>query len=156
MLARKLVLKSGLFIAVSAGVMGLMAATMPNDAPVFHLDKSVTVNGQKLDLELAETNAQVTEGLSDRLSMKDDQGMLFLVGDAGVYPFWMNRMHFPLDIIWIKDGQVVEIAADLPPPTKTHGIPVTYTPKAEANEVLEITAGGAERYGLKIGSQVDF
>ncbi len=153
---KKLLVRSGLFLGVTAGILGVMASAMPAKNPVFHLDKTVQVDDQTLKLEFAQTEAQVTQGLSDRLNMTDDEGMLFLLGESKVYPFWMNRMHFPLDIIWIKDGQVVEIAYDLPPPAQTAGIPVTHTPDVEANEVLELNAGGAKKYDLHVGSNVDF
>lgn len=124
-------------------------------APTFSEEKRIMVNGKLLKLELAQTDAEVQQGLSDRLSMNADEGMLFYMSDVDIHAFWMHRMHFPLDMIWLRDGFVVEIAPNRLPPSETGGIPMTYTPKAEADMVLELTTGGVERYGLKIGEGID-
>ena len=157
---KKQLYKTSFAAVVFVGTLGFMATTGQmtgkHQEPVFHLDKQISIRGQRLNLEFAETSAQVTQGLSDRVSMKDDQGMLFLLGETRIHPFWMNRMYFPLDIIWIKNGTIVEIAPNLPPPSNTLGVPVMHEPAAEANEVLELTAGGASRYGLITGMRVDF
>jgi uncharacterized membrane protein (UPF0127 family) len=114
---------------------------------------TVTVNGQSLTVELADEPDEITQGLSDRDSMPLGHGMLFVLEPAGIYPFWMNRMHFPLDILWINDGVVVDMVT-LPPP-KFGEVPRTYTPKNVAGLVLELNAGEAAGYGLRVGSPVD-
>lgn len=115
--------------------------------------KTIEVNGVPLTLELARTEAEHEEGLSDRASLGTNQGMLFLFARVGLYPFWMPRMHFPLDMVWIRGKRVVEIHEGVPAP-KPGETPVTITPTETADRVLEINAGMAERYGLKIGSEI--
>lgn len=114
---------------------------------------NTTLNGKEIELEIADTPDLIRQGLSDRPSMEDDEGMLFLL-ERGQYSFWMNRMHFALDMIWIDQGVVVDIARDVPPPSLTGGVPVTRDPGVEADMVLELTAGGAERYELKVGELI--
>ncbi len=114
---------------------------------------AVTVNGQSLTVELADEPDEITQGLSDRESMPRGHGMLFVLEPAGVYPFWMNRMHFPLDIIWINGGVVVDVVT-LPPP-KVGELPATHRPNVVADRVLELNAGEAAVYGLRIGQTVD-
>lgn len=137
------------------GLLDLSYATEPEDGgPKFRMKQIVNLNGEELQLELARTPAEIQQGLSDRKSMGADQGMLFVFDEPARYAFWMNHMNFSLDMIWIRDGRVVEIAANLPPPSDTLGIPKTYEPVQVADMVLELTAGGAERYALTIGSDV--
>lgn len=129
--------------------------TEPEDGgPRFKLQRSVELNGKELKIEFASTPAEIERGLSDRLSMQPDEGMLFVFSEPARISFWMNRMRFPLDIIWIRNGSVVDIASDMPIPADTYGIPKSYTPAGATDLVLELTAGGVERYGLAIGSDV--
>ena len=119
----------------------------------FMQEQVMVVNGKRLALEIADEPDEITQGLSDRESMPRGHGMLFVFNQADVYPFWMNRMHFPLDIIWINDGVVVDIVT-LPPP-KFGEVPRTYTPKNAADTVLELNAGEAAERGLRVGAPVD-
>lgn len=111
------------------------------------------LNGRIVLLEIADEQDEITQGLSDRTSMPAGYGMLFVLEPPGIYPFWMNRMHFPLDIIWINDGVVVDVVT-LPPP-QVGELPVTHRPKVVADSVLELNAGEATGYGLRVGSTVD-
>ena len=55
-------------------------------------------------VKLATTTAAIEKGLSDRLSLNPDSGMLFIFAKPAIYRFWMPDMHFPLNMIWIKKG----------------------------------------------------
>lgn len=79
--------------------------------------------------------------------------MLFELGVRDIHAFWMNRMHFPLDIIWIDGDTVAEIAEHVPAP-KFGEIPYTHVPKAEADRVLELNAGVVAELGLKVGDTI--
>jgi len=114
------------------------------------------INGKILKVETVSDPDGIRQGLSDRLMMEDDTGMLFLMPVTDLHPFWMNRMQFALDMIWLLDGVVVEIAPNMPPPSFTGDIPATHFPKAKANQILELSAGGVERYGIKVGDKLDF
>ena len=114
---------------------------------------SVLVNGRLVRVEVATTTAAVRKGLSGRLRLEEDEGMLFIFPVADVYRFWMPDMRFSIDIIWIRDGRVVDItrnaSEDFDPAS-----PVFYSPKVKAKEVLEVNAGFAARNGLEIGDEV--
>ncbi len=116
--------------------------------------QTVEIEGRKLRLELVSRPEELQRGLSDRKSMKDDEGMLFLMGETGRHPFWMNRMYFALDMVYLQDGMVVDIGRNVPAPSSFLVMPTTYFPTQDANQVLELTAGGAERYGLEVGKIV--
>ncbi|MCR4256846.1 MAG: DUF192 domain-containing protein, partial [Candidatus Uhrbacteria bacterium] len=70
-----------------------------------------------------------------------------------IHPFWMNRMRFSLDIIWIDGKTVVEIAENVPSP-RFGEIPYTHVPKAEADRVLELNAGMVQETGLGVGDWI--
>ncbi len=115
--------------------------------------RELMVGRAMIKAEIVSSAADVKQGLSDRESMDQDKGMLFELVYRDIHPFWMNRMHFPLDIIWIDGDTVVEIGSDLPPP-RFGEIPFTYTPKTDADRVLEVNAGVAKEAGLKVGDVI--
>jgi uncharacterized membrane protein (UPF0127 family) len=67
----------------------------------------------------------------------------------------MKDMLFPIDIIWIKDFKIVDIASNVLPEGAKNILELkVYYPKDKADKVLEINAGLAEKYGFKIGDEV--
>ena len=76
--------------------------------------------------------------------------MLFLLADDSP-SFWMKGMRFPLDIVWIKDGRVVDVSADVPPPRGPNAPLPTYSPDRPANRALEVNAGWAADHGVAAG-----
>lgn len=113
----------------------------------------LTLNGRVIDVEIVSLPQDIQQGLSDRPSMDRNHGMLFELGDRDLHTFWMNRMHFNLDLIWIDGDRVVEIAENLPAP-RLGEYPFTYTPEAEANRVLEVNAGMVAETGLRVGDTI--
>jgi len=114
---------------------------------------SVVINDIKVKVEIADETAELAKGLSNRKSLDEDSGMLFVFATPGQPAFWMKDMNFSIDIIWIKDDVVVDIAPNLP--VVAAEFLSTYTPKEPANYVLEVNAGFAKENGIKIGDRVD-
>ncbi len=115
----------------------------------------VRINGRTIPVELADTFDERSQGLSDRRSLESDSGMLFVFDEVEPVSFWMRRMHFALDIIWIRDGKIVGIERNVPPPapnTDEDDLPL-YESNEAVSHVLEINAGEAE--GLNIGDSIE-
>ena len=111
--------------------------------------------GVVLTVELATTPEEQQMGLSGRVSMPANQGMLFVFSQEAQWGFWMPDMNFPLDIIWFNaNKQVVFIEQDLPPCTP-QACPV-FTPPVNALYVLEVNAGFVKTYGVSIGESFTF
>lgn len=66
----------------------------------------------------------------------------------------MNEMKFPIDIVWIRDGVVVGIDADVPSP-RVGEAPATRTSPEPVDAVLEVPAGFAAEAGIGIASRLD-
>ena len=110
-------------------------------------------------MEVAVTPEQRRQGLSDRESLESGAGMLFVYESARPLQFWMVRMQFPLDFVWIGDDCTVgEISRDVPPPPPgaDDSEIVRVSPSGEMQFVLEINAGEAEALGLGVGDGVVF
>ena len=116
--------------------------------------KTVVINGQKIEVELAKTNEQKILGLGQRTSLPLDRGMLFVYSQYLIPAYWMKDMKFPIDIIWIKDDMVVGYEKNLQPATDNLNLP-TYQPKTFINYVLEVKAGWVDQFGVKIGDGVE-
>jgi uncharacterized membrane protein (UPF0127 family) len=102
---------------------------------------------------IASTSASRQQGLSGRISMAPDEGLLFIFPTAGDYGFWMKDMNFPIDIVWIDaDRKVAGISENLLP----ESYPTNYFPPKNIVYVLELNAGAAQKAGLKTGSAVGF
>jgi len=116
--------------------------------------KTISINNQLLKVEIADTPAKQSQGLSKRQSMSVDHGMLFIFNDYLQPNFWMKDMRFPLDIIWIKDNLIIKINENVP---LEKGKNLTkYSPHQPVNKVLEVNAGYCQKYNIKVGDKIKF
>jgi len=116
--------------------------------------KEITIGDAAFFVEIADTPATRTKGLSGHKQLKENEGMLFIFDSLGQYSFWMKDMNSPLDIIWIKENKVVGFAENAPP---AGNAPLTiYTPPQPVDKVLEINAGSIKKLGIKIGDTIEF
>ena len=123
------------------------------------MSRAVTMpNGKTIYAEMAIQYAEMVRGLMFRDSIAADRGMLFLHNKMGKYPYWMYQVRIPLDIIWMNhDKQVVEILANVPPcPSAKSSECPTHGGTQEAQFVLELGSGMAAKYGVAVGTKIDF
>lgn len=104
--------------------------------------------------EAADTLGKQARGLSGRRSLAPDLGMFFYFSFPSQPSFWMKEMKFPLDMIWIRDGKVVDLTENLPPP-RSGEAPATAAPREPVTAVLEVNAGFARQHNIKIGDAVE-
>jgi hypothetical protein len=120
-----------------------------------HKTTHIIISGTILTVELAETPPAQERGLSDRSSLPEDHGMLFVFDRQDYWGFWMIDMRFHLDIIWFDfNRQVVFIEPNLSPCTPQN-CPV-FTPNAKALYVLEVNAGFVEAHQVTYGTSFAF
>jgi len=103
------------------------------------------------EIELALTDEEKKQGLSDRDYMPRSHGMLFVYPVAEKYDFWMKGMRFPLDFVWLRDKTVVDITPNVQPDIGPEY--KLYHPNTAANMILELNAGEAAKAGIVIGQQ---
>lgn len=117
----------------------------------------VILKDQSLTVLLADNPKHRYQGLSGREDFGEYDGMLFILGDYSRPGFVMREMNFPIDIVWIRDQVVVDIAPRLKPqPGVSEADLQGYFPRTEANFVLELPAGWSEVQDLKIGDNFQF
>ncbi len=116
---------------------------------------SILVNTHELHVLVAQTPTQLYRGLGNRDSLGEYHGMVLMFPKTTRQGIVMRDMRFPLDIVWINKGEVVDIAHNIPTEQKPTSGWTPYYPREEANAVLELPAGDAMRYDLKIGDIVE-
>ena len=113
--------------------------------------RTLVVGTSELTVEVANTDEARSQGLSDRPSLAANEGMLFVFDQSGKYGFWMNRMNFPLDFIWLYQSKVVEVTANIPNPSPAIPKPVTVTPAQAVDAVIEVNAGWVAEHEIDVG-----
>ena len=107
----------------------------------------------KLEVEIADDDAERAQGLSGREALAPDRGLLFVFDEPAAAGFWMRNMNFPIDIIWIDGAwRVVGITANVSPDS----FPQVFYPPEPIKYVLETNAGWALKNNLQIGESVLF
>ena len=110
------------------------------------IDGRVTIN-----VEVARSHQAQTRGLGGRPSLKKGTGMAFPYDGPGLRGIWMKGMLIPIDILWIREGRIVAIEANVPPPSSNGAVAVF---SHVADLVLEVPAGNAKEMGIRIGQSV--
>lgn len=118
------------------------------------LKRNFSLNNQEIHLEIAKTPVEHYQGLSDRESLCQQCGMLFVFDSAEPKTFVMRHMKFPLDIVWINQGTVTGISKNLPPENTEPYTP--YPSPGIVDQVLELNAGQADVYNLEVGKKINF
>lgn len=115
-------------------------------------------NGKTIRAEMMVKPEDLMRGMMFRESLAEDRGMLFLHGSPGRYPYWMYQVKIPLDIIWLDlNRRVVEISENTPPcPSASASECPSYGGKVQAMTVLELKAGMAKKYGVAVGTLLEY
>ena len=114
------------------------------------------VNEARINVLVADTPQERAAGLSGYPGLPEDTGMLFVFPEPRQPSFWMKGMEFSLDLVWIREGIVVQIDTLVPPPPKVtpdDQLP-RYQPSQPVTHVLELTAGSAARHGISVGDRI--
>ncbi|MDP1722888.1 MAG: DUF192 domain-containing protein [Candidatus Gottesmanbacteria bacterium] len=139
--------RTGLLVIAIVGLIYVVAYRAPS--PLMWSAQTVEFGGVSLRIEYATTTAERELGLSGRINVPDDYGMLFVFPVDDYYGFWMKDTLVPLDMFWLDaQGQVVYIAKDV----ATSSYPNVFYPTEPARYVLETTAGFARAHDITVGT----
>ena len=111
----------------------------------------ISANGpHQFKVELAETPAQMTQGLMFRTSLAPDAGMLFDYRQPTAATMWMLNTFIPLDMLFVDaQGRIVNI--------HERAVPRSLDVIAAAEPVravIELNGGTAARLGIEPGDRV--
>ena len=106
----------------------------------------ISIGDKTFKVEIAYTEEEKEKGLSNRLSLDKDKGMLFVFDEPDEISFWMKDTKIPLDVVFINDDlEVISIH---------QGVPDSEDPMTGTNVsfVLEVN----ENSGINIGDELNF
>ncbi|MBW4454486.1 MAG: DUF192 domain-containing protein [Nostoc indistinguendum CM1-VF10] len=134
--------RSCLTLVLSAGfifVENPIVLAQSNQEPLSQrqiLPISATANlaGQTFNLEVAQTREQQAIGLMNRTFLPENQGMLFPQDAPSAVAFWMRNTLIPLDMIFVYQSTVIEIAQNVQP-CMTEYCPL-YFPAVDVNQII--------------------
>ena len=107
----------------------------------------------ELIVEVADTEAEQMQGLSDRENLGEYEGMLFVYQSSEVRSMWMQDMLFSIDVIWLNQGEIVQIDSDLG--LVEDGMVVQRGSEQAVDMFLEVEAGQAKDLELELGDKLD-
>lgn len=115
----------------------------------------VLLKGEQLEIMVAKSVWQKQRGLGKRASLGKFDGMLFIFNEPSRLGVVMREMKFPIDVVWFREGKVVDIAPalSLAPDVPERELPVYY-PRTEADIFLELSSGWAREHNLKLGDEL--
>jgi len=114
----------------------------------------VLINSKEIKVEIADTPKKQYKGLSNRDSLCQDCGMLFIFPDKAGRTFVMRNMLFPIDILWIDGEKIVKIDEELPLPISPEG--GEYHSGQPVDYVLEVSNGFCQENNIKAGDRVEY
>lgn len=123
-------------------------------------ESSIKINDHVINVVLADTPAEQARGLSGCAKIPENSGMLFPYLPAQEATFWMKDMLIPIDIIWIRDGEVIGLEANIQPPLphqmwkQGDNLPLYHSP-GPVTAVLELATNKAAALDIKAGSAVE-
>jgi uncharacterized membrane protein (UPF0127 family) len=115
------------------------------------------INGREIKIEIVDNPLAQVRGLGDRDSIDDDEGMLFVFPRPAIQRFWMKGMKFPIDIIWIRDSEIIGFEENVQPQpgARDENLKIYSSPE-RIDKVLEMKAGSIQRFGISLGNKVEF
>ncbi|MBD3281181.1 hypothetical protein GF391_00355 [Candidatus Uhrbacteria bacterium] len=144
-----------LLILLPAATVSFQRPNNTWDQTFLEPSQQIAVAGTPLTVAIADSHSEITQGLSGRERLKDGRGLLFIFQDTDYRTFWMKDMKFAIDMIFIRDGVIVDIAQNMPAPSP-HNLPAAYKSQSPANMVLEVNAGLADYYGWEAGCTINY
>lgn len=133
-----------------APVITTQANTLSQSLPI---TAQITIAGQVIQLEVANTAQQQAIGLMGRTSLANDRGMLFPFNPPRPAQFWMKNTLISLDMLFIRKGVIKAIAVKAPP-CKADPCPTYGSGNEVIDQVVEVRGGRAAELGLKVGDRI--
>lgn len=117
----------------------------------------VWVRDIPLQVEVADSDRERAQGLQNITVLPIDHGMLFFFPKKTTPDFWMKNTLIPLDIVWIADGTIVDVTANVQPePFVTDENLQRYRPRVPVDHVLELNGGAVQSFRFVIGDPIRF
>lgn len=115
-------------------------------------------NGTSLKVEMATSFEQRAQGLMNRKTLADGEGMLFVFDPPEVLSFWMKNTLLPLSIGFFSSDKLLMEIQDMEPshgPVRDEFLP-RYTSRQPAMYALEVPKGWFQKNKIKTNNRFSF
>ena len=125
-----------------------------NRRPVFHGDYQLfSSKGRPIaKIEILSDKQQQYQGFSRQVEPCPACGLLFIWPVLLQPTIVMRKMTFALDLVWLRDQQIVQFTENAAPEGKKPK--VDYQPNQPVDAVLEVPAGFIHRHNLQVGQSL--
>lgn len=125
----------------------LVRALVPHAAST-----SLQIGSKTYSMEWATTNHRRVHGLSNRESLPDNHGMIFVFPENGEHCFWMKDTNFALDILWLNEHkQITNVYRNVTPET----YPKSFCSDYDGRYGIELPAGSLQESGPAVGDYIN-
>ena len=139
-----------MLVSLLAGLSRFSAGADLQRFPTSELTIISATGPHRFKVELAETPAQMTQGLMFRTSLAPDAGMLFDYKQPTAATMWMRNTLIPLDMLFVDaQGRIVNIHQRAVPQSLD-----VIAAAAPVRAVIELNGGTASRLGIEPGDRV--
>jgi len=146
------------FPAAILSVCAFIGATVYSSRPAsgsFCGSAETEIRRSIFNVEVADSEIEREKGLSGRETLPENEGMLFVFREPSITAFWTKGMRFPIDIIWIREGEIIGFIENAKPePGTPDGSLTVYIPPGEIDMALEVYAGTVSAKKLRVGDGV--
>ncbi len=105
-----------------------------------------------IDIEVAKTDYEITQGLMHRKYLPANGGMLFVFNEEAPRTFWMKDTYLALDILFINaNKEIIRIRKNAAPFSE-----LSIPSGGKAQYVVEVLAGFTESYQIHVGDRIEF
>lgn len=130
------------------GLLWLVGSALSADRQTLEVASKTGVHA--FSVEMAVTDAERSQGLMNRKSLPEGQGMLFDFHRDQEVGFWMKNTYIPLDMIFIRsDGRIMRIAENTEPLSER-----IVPSNGPVRAVLEVIGGTSRKLGIAPGDRV--
>lgn len=119
--------------------------------------QEIRLDNVTLNVQVADTQARMEQGLQFSDPLPYNQGMLFVPSSPEVIPMWMPNMKFSLDIIWFdSNGNVLHIEKNAPPCifANLSNCPIYNQNGQPSKYALEVTSGFVDKFNISENSKI--
>jgi uncharacterized protein len=151
--SRQMIARRSILILLIPAVTGLSVFSVGAEIQRFATSELSIVSStgrHQFKVEVAETQAQMMQGLMFRRSLAPDAGMLFDYKQPTMATMWMRNTLIPLDMLFVDvQGRIVSIHQRAVPQSDD-----VIAAAAPVRAVIELNGGTAARLGIEPGDQV--
>ena len=151
---KKLLLTAVFLVAIAAVAAGVYFF-LPKNADLIKT-RDITelyIDDHLFKLKTPRTDADKEKGLAGIEALGENEGMLFVMNEPGMYSFWMKDMKISIDILWVDESlRIVHGIENLKPDS----YPVSYQNPVgtHAKYIIELRSGTIDRLKITADSVI--